>query len=510
MVKGKSRSHLSMVKDGEIAENRDRVAPRKGIEGADHWAFLDEIEAPMWVDLNLEASSCCEDNGDDWFQISHPFHQCSSRQLISALSHLCEGNANMDFGNQDPSSPKLPPSVSRSRGKQYRSRKWGDITSRVASNKQHPVKILSSKSSWASLGSGQEKKTKPSNGYQKGNTKSKEDSVCESNLTETSGPNFPKPSSSVGDSKTSLSSAENKEIENKSVSTITLESSVHQHQKLLEVSSQTPSHISGLLSTLKVTLRRSCVTRQASRVEIAGGRQSEGRKSSSGKSSVGSSSHPGYDVKIASQATKDKVKVSNMSKESTTKTHNLTSKSRWGNKPIAVAKSVSNMSKESTTMTQNLTHISRWGNKPIAVAKSVSNMSKESTAMTQNLTPKSRWGNKHIAVAKSAHLETGKSKVVLHSKAMGQHRVNQQVYVTAGTKVDGRVGVNKYNRLGDGKENAMSWRSNIRTGGMFQVQKVEKQIIVPQTSSRTGLIVPEGKASGGKCLGNVIQKVYLR
>ena len=285
----------------------------------------------------------------------------------------------MDFGIQPPSSPKLPPSVSRSRGKKYRTREWGHSKFGLSSNKQHPVKNFSSKSSWVSIGSCQKMKTKPSNGHQKGIAPSKTNSVCEISLPETSGPNYPKPSSILGDSKTSSSSAAIqeannksagttiyhssslavKEFENKSASTITSEICGHQHQKSSEVTSQIVTHTSGLLSALRVNLRKSCATRQAYRVEIVHGRQSGGHKPSSGKSSVGSSSHPGYDAKNSTfpasknkdttpdsrnvtrvpQATKDKVNVSNVSKESTTRTRDLTAKSKWGSKSIASAKS---------------------------------------------------------------------------------------------------------------------------------------------------------------------------
>ncbi|XP_057473331.1 uncharacterized protein LOC130761781 isoform X2 [Actinidia eriantha] len=475
MIERKTKPKLSKVKEREIAENTETVTPMKSVEPFDHWDFLDEIEAPIWVDLNLEVSSGYEDK----------FHQCSSRQLISMLSRAGEGNANMDFGIQPPSSPKLPSSVSRSRGKKYRTREWGHSNFGLSSNKQHPVKNFSSKSSWVSIGSCQKMKTKLSNGHRKGIAPSKANSVCKSSLTETSGPSYPKPSSIFGDSKTSSSSAaiqeaDNKsastisyhssslavkEFENKSASTITSEICEHQHQKSSEVTSQIVTHTSGLLSALRVNLRKSCATRQAYRVEIVRGRQSEGHKSSSGKSSVGSSSHPGYDAKnttfpasqnkdttpdstnvmIAPQATKDKVKESNVLKESTAKTRDLTAKSKWGSKSIA----------------------------------------------------------------KSAHRDNVKPKSA-HSKAMRLHRVNGQDSVTDPAKADVKVGVNKHNRLGEGKENAMSQRSNNRAVGT--VQKVTKQI-APQKSDRTGLLVPKGKISGrseGKSLTNVTQKVYFR
>lgn len=78
----------------------------------------------------------------------------------------------------------------------------------------------------------------------------------------------------------------------------------------------------------------------------------------------------------------------------------------------------------------------------------------------------------------------------VHSKAMRQHRANKQDSATTVAKAVGKVGVNKYNRLRDGKENATSQRSNTRAGGIVQVQKVTKQIAPPK-SDRTGLIVPK-------------------
>ncbi|GFZ12565.1 hypothetical protein Acr_23g0009500 [Actinidia rufa] len=408
----------------------------KSVEPFDHWDFLDEIEAPIWVDLNLEVSSGYEDK----------FHQCSSRQLISMLSREGEGNANMDFGIQPPCSPKLPPTVSRSRGKKYRTREWGHSNFGLSSNKQHPVKNFSSKSSWVM------------------------------------NPVIQNHRSILGDSKTSSSSAAIqeahnksastityhssslavKEFENKSASTITSEICGHQHQKSSEVTSQIVTHTSGLLSALRVNLRKSCATRQAYRVEIVHGRQSGGHKSSLGKSSVGSSSHPGYDAK---------------------------------NSTFPASKN-----KDTTPNSRNVTRVPQATKDKVKV----SNVLKESTTKTRDLTAKSKWGSKSIAAAKVC--PPGKCK----TKAMRLHRVNGQDSVTAAAKADVKVGVNKHNRLGDGKENAMSQRSNNRAVGT--VQKVTKQI-APQKSDRTGLVVPKGKISGrseGKSLTNVTQKVYFR
>lgn len=215
------------------------------------------------------------------------FHRCSSRQLISAFSHSAEGCTNLTLGIQGPSSPKLPSSVSRSRGKHYKSKDWGQ-------SKQHPVKNLVGKSSWASSGSSNEATHKSKNEKSNG-PGSKAGSVCESSLNETSGPNYPKVSS-FGDSKTHSDNL-----------TSTSTSASHSEQKSVEVSSQIFAHTSGLLSALKISLRKSCVTRQASRAEKNDARKSEGCKYSSGKSSVGSSSNPSYGSKnVMLRATRNK------------------------------------------------------------------------------------------------------------------------------------------------------------------------------------------------------------
>ncbi|CAL5376932.1 unnamed protein product [Camellia sinensis] len=168
-----------------------------------------------------------------------------------------------------------------------------------------------------------------------------------------------------------------------------------------------------------------------------GGRKLEGRKSSSGKSGVGSSSHPGYNVK------------------NTTLRASLNKDVTPDNNQNAMREPQTNCDK---------------------VRKS--NMSKESTAKTRDLTFKSGCGSKIIAAAKSAHLETAKSKVnkVVHSKATRLHRVNAQDSVTGATKANDKVGVNKYNGLGNGKENVTSQRPNTGAGGTVQqVQMLTEQ-----------------------------------
>ncbi|XP_059662593.1 uncharacterized protein LOC132308514 [Cornus florida] len=471
MAQRKTKPHFSA---GENGEDRGGVTQRKSIEPVDHWAFLDEIEAPTWVDLTFEANSTYQDNGDDWFHTSHLFHQRSSRQLISAFSHSGEGSNYLDFGLQGPSSPKLPSSVSKSRGKHYRSREWGRSNCALISIKQHPVKSLISKSS-----PGKEIKFKSNYRKPKGNAGSEASVVCQSSLTETAGSNYSKPIYSFADSK--ISSGCIKEGNSNSTSTITCNNSAQEQQKVLEVSSGTFGHTSGLLSAaLRITLRKSCFTGQALRMETIGERQSQGRKSSSGKSSVGSSSNPRYDVKNTAVNTR----------------HN----------------------KDKTPDSRNVLRMSQATENKVKV----SNASKTSNAQVQDMSSKSGAGDKIIAV-RTIRQETAKSKVqyqTVNAKAMVQDRVIRGS-LTAAIKAKDTVGVGRYNKLAcGGKENKigrmsvgqkLSTRDNA-VGGMVQGQKVTKPS-VPQKSDGTGLIGPKGKICGRsavKTSTNASQKVHFR
>ncbi|KAI8026474.1 hypothetical protein LOK49_LG02G04013 [Camellia lanceoleosa] len=73
---------------------------------------------------------------------------------------------------------------------------------------------------------------------------------------------------------------------------------------------------------------------------------------------------------------------------------------------------------------------------------------------------------------------------VVHSKATRLHRVNAQDSVTGGTKENDKVGVNKYNRLGNGKENVTSQRPNTGAGGTVQQVQIvtEQKSIVPKVN----------------------------
>lgn len=467
MIQRRTKPHVSIAKDREVAEKRHRTAHRKTVEPVDHWAFLDEIEAPMWADLNLEATSSHKDDDNDWFRISHPFHRCSSRELRSALSHAGEAKAHLGLGIKGSSSPKLPPSVSRSRGKDYKSKDWNNGNFGIISSKQHPIKNLSGQSSLANSASDQKLKPKRSNGNGKetGRSKASDDnrketdtskatSVCESSLTESTRLNTSKPTTNFGESKTTSNS-----------STITCESSDGQHLKFCEVSNQAFGQTSGLLSALKVTLRKSCVTRQALRAESVGGRQSRGRKSSSGKSSVGSSSYPdcyagnaiGGPSSKSKDATPHSIEVNRMSFANMDKVKLLTTSKKLNAESLAT-----------------------------------------------------RCGSKTVTT-KSSHEETAKSKVlqVVNSKVMRPRRENESL--AAVTNKSCKTEARRYNGLRNGKENAKI-RTPFEVGGVVQIRKVKKPNAPPKIDKR-GLTAPKVKICSRdekKSLNNVTRNIHFR
>ncbi|KAK6131576.1 hypothetical protein DH2020_034687 [Rehmannia glutinosa] len=223
----KSQHQLSAVAKGPNTKKGVENLPRKSREPVNHWAILDEIEAPMWADLTLE----CDSNYDN------KFHQCSARHLISTSSH--SGKHCMK-----PSSSKPPSLVSKSRGEDYLN---------AGSEKENKNNVLDGKV------------------YEPLDYMS--DAVDESTLAGTTASVFSKLVSNFS-SKNSF--AKSVVIGGDSNST-----------------SRSFGYSSGLLSNLRDSIRKSYVTRQASRVEIKGSRQSGRRISSSSKSSVGSSLHPG-------------------------------------------------------------------------------------------------------------------------------------------------------------------------------------------------------------------------
>lgn len=282
------------------------------------------------------------------------------------------------------SSPKLPSSVSRSRGKEYRSKTWIGGNRDISHNNPHPVKVLSGNSRTESGSNEKEKprsnlakprssrvnsrlgkEIKPKSSFinSKRTSFAKKNFVSESSLTRHSLRNSLKPISIAANARTSCSkntsvseslstgnslrnslrpvstvdqtrtSCSKKSFISESFSTgdsfrnslkpttsldkkgesnsstVSAESSLQPRQNILEISSRPIGHTSGLLSAVRISLRKSCVTRQAARVETNNERrqsttginddrrQSTGRKSSFSKSSVGSSTITTFDVK---------------------------------------------------------------------------------------------------------------------------------------------------------------------------------------------------------------------
>lgn len=231
------------------------------------------------------------------------FHQCSSRQLISAFAHSAGIHANLKFDILEQSSPELLTSISKSRGKGYTNRHRLQGKHMVTFGNQHTVKNLNKNSSFVSSEATRVTGSRTNRGKNKKLTGSSLDSIGENNLIENARQhNF----GSVSPVDTSNSNFSGKG-EKSSSSSITSEGSGQQEPNSFEVSSHVFGHARGFLSALKISLRKSCVTRQASRLEVTNGQVSEGQKSSSGKSSIGSSSSIGCDKKIlTSRNDKDK------------------------------------------------------------------------------------------------------------------------------------------------------------------------------------------------------------
>ncbi|KAJ4726227.1 Cyclic nucleotide-gated channel [Melia azedarach] len=490
----------------------------------DHWAFLEEIEAPMWVDLTLEeAKFNSQEIDDEWFRTSHLFHQCSARQLKAAFSCSGEGGVDLEFELPGSSSPNLPASVSRSRGKDYRSKKWRGENCDISLNKPHPVKVLSGKSTCNGTrekikskssfikpksvrldsDSCEQKKPKFSFINSKGSTHSKRSLVCERSSTENAKGNSLKPVSGCRSLESCSSSVVDKASESNTLSMVTSESSLQGQQNIIEVSNQAIGHSSGLLSAVRITLRKSCVTRQASRVEpnsnrrqstmeinndkrpsmieINSDRESGDRKSSSSKSSVGSSSVPRFDVESSTF-------ISTRKKEKTPDSRNVVRMTEASRNKVKV----SNVAKVSTVQNNKGTHNSRRDDK--------------------------------INITKSTYKETAKLKVQshIHSTNSSLPLVNKQNSCAAATKAKEKVKASGLTGLvGGGKENALGKMSNNRkcsgrenaAGCVVRSQSRKQQNVSQRGVTRVLLAGQKGKISDrseGKNSLYVNQRVHLR
>ncbi|KAI5571652.1 hypothetical protein BDE02_11G108300 [Populus trichocarpa] len=410
----------------------------------DHWAFLEEIEAPMWVDFTIEEKSNYQDVDDKWFHTSHPFHQCTSLRLKAAFAHSSERSMSSDFEFKGPSSPNIPSSVSRSRGKHYAGKKWGGGECDLSMNKKHPVKVLNDKSSRVNSEPSDEIKPKLSLANSKGTSRSKLSMVSGKSFTRNAKETDLKAKSGQGGSESSLNSGMAM-VSDSNTSTVTFGSDHQARQGNMEVLSRGFDHTSGLLSAVRNGLRKSFVTRKASRVEIKDeNKQLRDRKSSSSKSSVGSTLKPGHDVKSST---------------------------------ITLMRN-----KEQTPDSRNVARMTEAARKK----KKDSNMSKTSDFRVKEKVFNSRKGA-ISNVSKSAPQEALKSKVqkqTIRVTALAEHRGNKQHSLPGTAKSKEKVRVSRLNKMvAPGKENVtgkMSLSQNCSSRGT--------KLNVPQKGDKTVLV----------------------
>ncbi|KAJ6728010.1 hypothetical protein OIU74_006125 [Salix koriyanagi] len=369
----------------------------------DHWAFLEEIEAPMWVDFTVEEKSNYQDVDDKWFHTSHPFHQCTSRQLKAAFAHSSERE---------------------SRRKHYASKKGGGGDCDLSLNKKHPVKVFN------------------------GTSRSKLSMVSGKSITGKAKEIDFKAKSGQGGSGSSLNSGMVM-VSDSNTSTATFASDHQARHGNLEVLSRGLDHTSGLLSAVRNGLRKSFVTRKASRVEINDeNKQLRDRKSSSSKSSVGSSLNPGYDVKSSTLTLM-------RNKEQTPDSRNVVRMTEAARKKTKD----SNMSKTSD----------------VRVKEKVFNSRKRATSN----------------VSKSAPQEALKSKVQKQTPrviTLAEHRSNEQHSLPGTAKAREKVRVSRLNKMvAPGKENmtgkmALSQNCSSKGTKLNVAQKDDKTVLVRQKS----------------------------
>ncbi|MBA0668411.1 hypothetical protein Goklo_001331, partial [Gossypium klotzschianum] len=408
------------------------------------------------------------------------FHQCSSSQLKSAF--LCSGEegVTLELDLVGAYSPTLPQSVSRSRGKDFRSKKWKGNCCDLSLNKIESMKVLKGKS----LVYGEGIKPELSFINSKGTSRSKTNMVSE--VTENAKGKNVKPVSNRGGPERSLSPVVDKSGETNGRSTVTSESiqqQQQQQQKFFEVSSRGFGQTSELLTSVRSSLRKSCITRPASRVEINADRshrmESRDSRSSSGKSSVGSSSYSGYEAK---RSTVSWIKR----KEKTPDSRNvarLTEAAKTKVKP-------SNMCKKSNVRGKEGERNSRTGGLVTV--------------------PKKTWEE---AVKSKANSQTHRSKL------SPLHKVNEQKPLADARKASEKVGVG--NKVRDaGKENnvgeiPLSQKCSGKgkaAEGMVAGRKGATQS-TPAKGGKTGMVVPKGRVVNqreGKNPTNSIPKVHFR
>ncbi|XP_023552070.1 uncharacterized protein LOC111809852 isoform X2 [Cucurbita pepo subsp. pepo] len=431
------------------------------IKSNNHWAFLEEIEAPMWFDLTLEGRSNNQNIDDKWFFTHHPVHQSSSHDLKLAFSQLFEERTlNLEISVS--SSLNLPNSVSRSRG-DFEDKKCKGSCQGFAMDKHIVSEKLSS-------GSATKLSYTDSKGTSSSNLSLVSDASC---LTENSRPNV----------LVTGSSSEGKEpADSRTSSTIITGLGRQQQCKATEVTSQPLSMSSRLLSDMRRSLRKSCANRQVSRLEVNNcQRQSSGHNSSSSNSSTTCSSlNPGFDAKsitnTSEQHLKSSVGVGNFSR---------------------MTQTAMNKSKDSSVFSSTL---------KIQVKGASSNSRRVSKS--------------YAKPTKLAHLESSKPKILRPKAPLLQQR-NLQNTCLKPKKKESLDGIGGCKTVVAGKENAIrriavSQKCNGRDPSTFNMVKDQKRTEhkVPQRLGGRSVVsskqAKKHHPSEGKSLEIGSKRVYFR
>lgn len=290
----------------------------KGKSGSsDSWAFMEEIDAPMWVDLALEGRSNKEDQREDsWFHSMHPFHQRSFRDLVSASPLFVKVKGRVP--KSVPVSPSLVNLVSKSRGHPSENRGWS--RSKPAQlhlnlselNKQRNCHTRQSGEKPLSLNSNSNANEGSANSLHKPG----DDNETQASLHKSNNETMSKASITA-------STGSGKELKNPTDAQAIPSGDVHYQSTISDFKAAMPRK-SGLLHMLKMSsLRRSAGTHPL-RVEVKDEQQPKDRKSSSKSissrssivanretSSIGSSNGNSHNVKNESQVLKEKTQTQN-------------------------------------------------------------------------------------------------------------------------------------------------------------------------------------------------------
>ncbi|CAM8978975.1 unnamed protein product [Rhodiola kirilowii] len=289
-------------------------------QDADHWAFLEDFEAPMWVDLVLEAKVSNKELDDEWFHRSHKFHQLPSRKLKEAFKHIDSGGK-LEIDNVGSSSLKIPSSVSESRGKCYVNHKSAVDFRLSLSGKECLTGDANREAS--ELQCGNDTLHRSAHGDSKPNL------YIDRENGNGSGAGFKLGYTSTVPDTNNSSSSNHLELNTGASdpkSSITSENSQMVGPEVAVAFNHIIGRRSQLLSVMKQSLRKSCAIRMATRGQIIDVRQTNGLRSSSGKSSVESCSIHSHDTKNINVAgtqrasrTPESKNVERLSQESKTK-----------------------------------------------------------------------------------------------------------------------------------------------------------------------------------------------